>query len=156
MSGEPLVTDEVRALVGREWPSVELEVERTGIRMWARAVGFDDSVFYAEAVARERGFASLPAPPGFIGATRSRPGNAELEPPIRGLHPQFTRSLNGGTEFECLASVVAGDVLTANTTIVDVQEKQGSIGPMLIFRRETTYRRGGEPVAIMRQTVINY
>jgi hypothetical protein len=156
VSGEPLLTDEVRALVGREWPSADLEVERTGIRMWARAVGFDDPVFYDDDVARERGFDAVPAPPGFVGTLRSGPGDPEPGPPIRGLHPALTRSLNGGTDFEYLAAIVAGDVLTASTTIVDVVEKVGSIGPMLVFRRETTYRRDGEPVAIMRQTVINY
>ena len=153
---ETLVTDDVRALIGRDWPPVELEVDRSGVRMWARAVGFDDPVFYDEDVARERGFASLPAPPGFVGAPRTRPGDPEPGPPIRGLHPELTRSLNGGTEFEYLVPIVAGDVLVATTRIVGVEEKEGKVGRMLIFRRETTYRREGRDVAVMRQTVINY
>jgi hypothetical protein len=151
-----LVTDEIRALIGKDWPPVELEVSRTGVRMWARAVGFDDPVFYDEDAARERGFASLPAPPGFVGAPTARPGDPEPGPPIRGLHPGLTRSLNGGTEFEYRASIVAGDTLVATTRIVGVEEKEGKVGPMLIFRRETTYRRGDAEVAVMRQTVINY
>ena len=153
---EPLVTDEIRALIGKDWPPVELDVDRTGVRMWARAVGFEDPVFYDEDVARERGFASLPAPPGFVGAPRWRPDDPEPGPPIRGLHPELTRSLNGGTEFEYRAPILAGDTLVATTRIVAVEEKDGKVGRMLIFRRETTYRRDGEDVAFMRQTVINY
>lgn len=153
---EGLLTDDLRALIGKEWPPVVLDVDATSIRMWARAVGFDDPVYYDEDEARARGFDALPAPPGFVGTLRFRPDEPEPGPPIRGLHPELTRSLNGGTEFEHLRPVVAGDTLVATTTIVDLQEKQGSIGRMLVITRETTYRRMEETVATMRATVINY
>jgi peroxisomal enoyl-CoA hydratase 2 len=153
---EDLMTDELRALIGKPWPSVVFEVERTGIRMWARAVGLEDLVFHDEKAARERGFERLPAPPGFIGFPRTRPGDPEPGPPIRGLHPDLNRSLNGGTEFEYRAPILAGDELTATTTIVDIKERSGSVGPMLLITRETTFRRDDEEVALMRATVINY
>ena len=152
----PLVTDELRALVGRDWPPVVLEVDRPGIRMWARAVGIDDPVFYDEEVARTRGFERLPAPPGFVGWPRARPGDPDAGPPIRGLHPDLSRSLNGGTEFESVSPILAGDELVATTKIVDLKEREGSLGRMLIVSRETTYRRRDDVVATMRQTVINY
>ena len=124
-----LITDDIRELIGRPWPPVVLEVDRSGVRMWARAVGFDDPVFYDDDVARDRGFADLPAPPGFVGAPRTRPGAAAAGPPIRGLHPDLQRSLNGGTEFEYMAPIVAGDVLSAVTRIVDVEQKDGTHRP---------------------------
>lgn len=154
---EDLVTPELRALIGRTWPPVTYEVDRTGIRMWARAVGIDDPVFHDEAVARERGYARLPAPPGFLGVPRILVGDPEPGPPIRGLHPELRRSLNGGTEFEFRTPVLAGDELVATTTIVDIAERvSGSIGLMLLITRETMFDRGGETVALMRATVINY
>lgn len=155
MSGS-LLTPEVRAAIGREWPEVVHEVDRTGIRMWARAVGITDPVFHDEEEARARGFERLPAPPGFVGVPRKMPGEDQSGPPIRGLHPDLHRSLNGGTEFEYTAPIMAGDELVAATTIVDIKERTGSIGPMLLITRETTYRRDGETVAILRATVINY
>jgi N-terminal half of MaoC dehydratase len=124
--------------------------------MWARAVGYDDPVFYDRDVARERGFDDLPAPPGFVGTPRFSPDAAEPGPPIRGLHPELTKSLNGGTEFEYMAPIVAGDELTATTVITEIQEKEGSLGRMLVIKRETTYRRDEGVVATMKQTVINY
>jgi acyl dehydratase len=150
------ITDELRAVIGREWPPQVLDVDATSIRMWARAVGFEDPVFYDEDVARARGFARLPAPPGYLGTPRWWPGQEEPGPPIRGLHPGFTRSLNGGTEHEYREPVLAGDVIVATTAVTDVKEREGKVGPMLIFTRETTYRRDGVVVATMRQTVINY
>jgi hypothetical protein len=151
-----LVTPELEALVGKEWPPVIHEVERTGIRMWARAVGIDDPIFHDEAAARERGYERLPAPPGFMGVLRRMPGEDDPGPPIRGLHPDLTRSLNGGTEYEYRSTVMAGDELVASTTISEIEERQGSVGPMLLITRETTYRRGDDVVAILRATVINY
>jgi len=150
------MTDDLRALIGKPWPPVVFEVERTGIRMWARAVGFVDLVYHDEGTARERGFERLPAPPGFVGFPRTRPGDPEPGPPIRGLHPDLNRSLNGGTEFEYSSPILAGDELTATTTIVDIKERSGSVGPMLLITRETTFRRDDEEVALMRATVINY
>jgi peroxisomal enoyl-CoA hydratase 2 len=153
---EGLMTDDLRALIGKPWPPVVFEVERTGIRMWARAVGFEDLVYHDEEMARERGFERLPAPPGFVGFPRTRAGDPEPGPPIRGLHPDLNRSLNGGTEFEYRSPILAGDELTATTTIVDIKERSGSVGPMLLITRETTFRRDDEEVALMRATVINY
>jgi hypothetical protein len=151
-----LVTPELEALVGKEWPPVIHEVERTGIRMWARAVGIDDPIFHDEAAARERGYERLPAPPGFMGVPRRMPGEDDPGPPIRGLHPDLTRSLNGGTEYEYRSTVMAGDELVANTMISEIKEREGSVGPMLLITRQTTYRRGDDVVAILRATVINY
>jgi hypothetical protein len=46
--------------------------------------------------------------------------------------------------------------LVATTKIIDMKQRSGSIGEMLLITRETTYRRRGKTVAIMRATVINY
>jgi len=119
-------------------------------------VGLEDPLYHDEVVARERGFERLPAPPGFVGFPRTRPGEALPGPPIRGLHPDLRRSLNGGTEFEYRSPILAGDELLATTTITDVKERSGSMGRMLLITRETTYRRSDECVALMRATVINY
>ena len=153
---DELITPELRALIGKEWPPVIYEVDRTGIRMWASAVGLEDPVYHDEEAARERGFERLPAPPGFVGFPRTRPGDPVPGPPIRGLHPDLVRSLNGGTEFEYRSPILAGDELVATTKITDIKERSGSIGRMLLITRETTYRRSDESVALMRATVINY
>lgn len=151
-----LVTREMRDLIGRDWPPVVLEVDRSGIRMWARAVGYVDPVFYDEDEARARGYDRLPAPPGFLGTPRYSPSAAEPGPPIRGLNPALARSLNGGTEVEQLAPILAGDVLESTTRIVGIDEREGSIGPFILITREASVRRGNEVVARVRATVINY
>ena len=151
-----LLTEDIKALVGRPWPPITYEVDRTGIRAWARAVGYDDPVYYDESVAQERGYPRLPAPPGFLGVPRFRPGEPEPGPPIRGLHPELQRSVNGGTELEYHSTVFAGDELLATPFIVDIKERRGSLGQMLILTREVRFTRHGDPVATLTATVINY
>lgn len=154
--GNDLVTAEMAAMIDRDWPPVVLEVDRTGIRMWARAVGYTDPVFYDEDVARARGFDRLPCPPGFLGTPRFSPAGPEPGPPIRGLNPALPRSLNGGTEVEHLMVIMAGDVLESTTRIVSIEERTGSIGPFILISRVATVRRAREVVARARATVINY
>lgn len=151
-----VLTEDILALVGKPWPPVIYEVDRTGIRAWARAVGYDDPVYYDESVALERGYPALPAPPGFLGVPRFRPGEPEPGPPIRGLHPELQRSVNGGTELEYHASVFAGDELVATPALVDIKERHGSLGQMLILTREVRFTRHGELVCKLTATVINY
>ncbi len=151
-----LLTEDLKALIGKPWPAVVYEVDRTGIRAWARAVGYDDPVYYDEAVALARGFPRLPAPPGYLGVPRFRPGEPEPGPPIRGLHPELQRSVNGGTELQYHATVFAGDELVATPVIVNIKERNGSLGQMLILTREVQFTRQSELVATLTATVINY
>ncbi len=152
-----VVSDEMRALLGVEGPETTLEVTSTGCRLFARAVGHTDAAFYDRDVARSRGYRDLLAPPGFLGTPVYRPGMRDDVDRGPGLKLPYKRVLNGGTTYEYVEPVCAGDVLTSRSRICDFQEREGSIGPMLIVYRETTYRRpGGEVVARVRGNVIHY
>lgn len=155
---ESLVTPEMRELLGQDYPPVTYEVDRPGIRLWARAVGFTDPVYFDLDHARALGHRDLPAPPGFLGQERYGPDQeiGSQGPPIRGLNPRLTRSLNGGTSYEYLDTVYAGDVLVARGRFTDFRQRTGSVGEMLIITREVTFRREQRPVVIMRATVINH
>jgi hypothetical protein len=156
IEGKSVLTEDITALIGRPWPTIIYEVDKTGIRAWARAVGYDDPAYYDESVARSRGYPRLPAPPGFLGVPRFRPGEPEPGPPIRGLHPELQRSVNGGTELAYRATVFAGDELEATPVFVDIKERNGSLGQMLILTREVRFERHGELVCKLTATVINY
>ncbi len=70
----------------------------------------------------------------------------------------MTRGLNAGNEYEYFDVVCAGDVLEARGKTVDIVERMGSIGPMIITTSETTYKRlsDGKVVAKGRGTGISY
>src|SRR5262245_47770796 len=145
-----LITDEMRASVGVESAPSTFEVDKAGIRMFARAVQHTDKVFYDEAYAQSKGHRSIIAPPSFFGTHIYDP-----DAPARGAgtqigaHGKPLRGLNGGSEFEFTGvDICAGDVLTAVSKVVSVTERAASLGNMIITRRETTYTNQlGEVVA---------
>ena len=69
----------------------------------------------------------------------------------------YKRILNGGTTYEYFEPICAGDVITSRGKVTEYQERTGSIGPMLIVYRETTYtREDGAVVAKMYGNIIHY
>ena len=155
---ESLLTDEIRAQVGVDLPPVRHEVTRTSVRMFARAVGHSDPIFYDLDAARAAGYRDLPCPPGYLGTVAFDPRDPrDPREAVARLKTTLTRGLNGGTEFEYFDTPCAGDVLISTSRLTDVQEKGGSLGPMLVSKNETTYRyEDGRVVAVFRGTGIQY
>ena len=150
-----VITEEMKALVGKENPPTSLEVEKTGCRMFARSVGHTDQIFYDEEHAKSQGYRSIVAPPGFLGTPVFNP--AHSGGPARGFSTPYKRVLNGGTEYEYFDTICAGDMLTSRTKISGFTERVGSIGPMLITSQETTYtNQNGKVVAKTYGSHIQY
>lgn len=157
MTQASLITDELRAAIGKESPPVTYEVDNLGCRQFARAVGYSDPVYYDEEYAKSQGFRGIVAPVGFLGHPVYNPAKPARGPEITGLNIPLKRILNGGTDVEYFDTICSGDVLTATMKISDIQEREGRMGPMLIVSTENTFKnRDGETVAIMRGTVIRY
>jgi acyl dehydratase len=165
-AGNSVITDDMRAAIGVEGSPSTLEVEKTNCRMFARAVGHTDPIFFDEAAAKARGYRGIVAPPGFLGTPIFRPGGGGGAPGEfggRGFSVPYKRVLNGGTDYEYFPDgpdgdvICAGDTITARTKISGFEEATGSLGPMLITKRETTYtNQNGKVVARMYGTVIQY
>ena len=153
-----LITDEMRAVIGREGDPVVHEVDNTGCRQFARSVGYTDPIFYEEAAAKARGYRAVVAPPGFLGHPVIIPGKtAPRGPEAAGFKTDLKRVLNGGTDYEYLDDVCAGDTITATMKISDIAEREGRLGPMLVVSTETAYKnQHGKTVCIMRGGFIRY
>ncbi len=151
------LTEEMKAAIGSTGPVSSYEVTTQGIRTFARAVGYRDSVYYDEEAAKAKGHRALPAPPGFFGMPKFNPA-APRARGGRSFQSPFRRALNGGSEVEPLEQVYAGDELEAVTTLADLQLRKGRLGPMLIRTSDTIYTRksDGAVVAKSRGTGISY
>jgi len=157
MTQASLITDELRAAIGRESSPVTYEVDNLGCRQFARAVGYTDPVYFDEGYAKSQGFRGIVAAVGFLGHAVYNPARPARGPEITGLNIPLKRVLNGGTDIEYFDTICAGDVLTATMKVSDIQEREGRMGPMLIVSTENTFKNAaGKTVAIMRGTVIRY
>ena len=151
---QSVITDEMRKLIGVESEPWTVEVEKTDVRMFARSVGHTDPIFYDETEAKQRGYPSIVAPPGYLGTPIFMPGRPQRGAPQ--LNIPYHRRLNGGTEIEYFDDICAGAVLNATSQIAKIEETSGRLGPMVIVTTETIYRRGNTIVAKLRGTGIRY
>jgi acyl dehydratase len=137
--------------IGNTGKPVTMHVERGKIREFARAIKDDNPIYFDETYAQQAAGGIMPPPTfsmtlGFWDDTRQRPL----------LTYDVRRLLHGEQEFEYLAPIYAGDVLTATARVADVYEKQGSRGGTMTFGiLETTFtNQRGEPVLISRSTLV--
>lgn len=155
----PLITDEMRAEIGKESEPWTCEVDKTAIRMFARSVGHVDPIYYDESAAKAAGYRGLVAPPGYLGTPIFNPSAAGRRGRESGAQPSrpLRRILNGGTEIEYFDDICAGDVLTATSHVASYEETKGSLGEMLIATNKTVYKnQDGKVVAISTGTGIRY
>ena len=155
--GTSVITDKMRAEIGVESEPVTFEVDKTACRMFARAVGYTDPIYFDEQYAKSKGYRGIPAPVGFLGHVVYNPNEPQRLGGYVRTDTPFKRILNGGTDIEYLESVCAGDVLTATSKLIDLSEREGRLGPMLVTVTESTYRnQDGKVVARARGTGIQY
>lgn len=140
------LTDEMQATVGVDAEPWTYEVTTTGIRAFARGVGYDDLVYYDEQAARAAGHPGLPAPPGYLGTPVYVPGRSDVTfsvPPGTGPRPRFglTEVLDGGTETVYERQLHAGDELTVTERVISLDVKRSrSLGTMLLVGTQATFR----------------
>ncbi len=157
MAEASVITDEMRAVIGQESEPTTVEVDKTAVRMFARAVGYTDLIYYDEEYAKSKGYRSLPAPMGFLGHPIFRPDIASRPMYVMSFKTPYKRVLNGGTDIEYYEPICAGDVLTSTSKIADLTERSASMGPMLIITGETNYKnQKGKVVARFLGTLIQY
>ncbi|MFN8507124.1 MAG: MaoC family dehydratase N-terminal domain-containing protein [Dehalococcoidia bacterium] len=159
-----LISQEMLDAIGKKSSGTKLEVDKLQIRLFARAVGHTDPIYYDEAEAKKAGFRSLPCPPGYLGTPIFDPSKAAAAaagPAGRG-GPQpkkpLNRVLNGGTVIEYFDDICAGDTLTSQSYLADVVESpSASLGLLLISTNKTEYtNQDGKVVAVTTGTSIRY
>ncbi|QSX01232.1 FAS1-like dehydratase domain-containing protein [Haloterrigena alkaliphila] len=150
--------DELEAMVGDSRATVEdFRIERGKVEEFARSITEPDPVFRDESVARERGFDAIPAPPTYPRVTRFpryRPDDLEGYGFDLGFQPEYV--LHGEQSYEYERPLRVGDVLTGETTLTKVFQREGGrAGTMTFAVYETQYRdQNGNLVITDRATAI--
>jgi len=138
------------ALVGREYPSLTMEVDRETVARFADAIGEDGAVFHDASAAKAAGFPEQLAPPTFPTRMQIAVSASVAADPDLGL--DYTRVVHGEQAYEWLRPVHVGDVLTATPRIADIRSR----GPLEFLVVESEIRdAGGEVVVRARTTLLS-
>ncbi|TWP38916.1 FAS1-like dehydratase domain-containing protein [Leekyejoonella antrihumi] len=109
---------------GRTYPATKpYVVSRAKIAEFARAVGATDPVHLDPAVARERGYSDVIAPPTFAVLVAQQAEAHVMTDPEAGI--DYSRLVHGEEGFVHHRPLVAGDEVTAHTTVVRVRAAGG-------------------------------
>ena len=137
---------------GRTFPPYECLIERGRIREFADALEDPNPIYRDPEYAASTPLGGVPAPPTFLRTflfeTRDSVDSLKVE--------DWSYIVHGEQEFEYIAPVLAGDVLTGRDKILKVFRKESRRGGTLTFAViETTFHnQRGEKVQVARRTLI--
>lgn len=112
-----------RAFIGYRAPRASIELERGQLRLFAKATGEPNPIYFDEDAARSAGFRTLPAPPTFAFCLKQLAGQPYSY--LREMGVDIGRLLHGEQTFEYGETIFAGDKITVETTILDIASKKG-------------------------------
>lgn len=141
-----------RAIIGREWPAFEVEIEKGRLLLLAKAIGETRPIYTDEAAARAAGYRSIVAPPTFAFCLQadSPAGSGYLTD----VGIPITDVLHGEQSFTFHAVVCAGDRMRVTRRVVDVYDKKEGALEFVVFQSEVRFSDSGALVAVGRQVMI--
>lgn len=137
--------------IGKSFPAFTLEVERAKLHEFALAIGETNPIYHSRQAAQEAGYEDvqmLPTMPTqfeFWG----NPGWMER---LREIGLNTTHLLHAEQEFEYLAEVKPGDVLTGITTVLDGKARRGL--DMATLETRYTNQRGQDVLTARMKVVV--
>jgi acyl dehydratase len=143
----PLDTEAARRL---PLDPITVQVERGRLRFFASATGQTDPVYTDLDAAMQAGHPDLPVPPTFF-------FSLELEEPdpfgyLAALDVDLRRVLHGEQSFTYHRPAHAGDTLTLQPRIVDIDSKKG--GALEFLVKQTDITRDGQLVAEAQSVIV--
>ena len=159
-----MLPEEVTKSIGKAGDVIILEVEKGAIRRYADAVDDQNPLYWDEEYARNSGYDSILAPPGFWGwPTKWARGSAfpvfseaMVELIVALTRAGYNQTIDGGIEYEFFSPVRAGDTLSALSVIKDITEREDRVGKVVFVIAETAYtNQNGDLVAKVRHIFVN-
>ena len=137
--------------IGYRQPSFEAEVEKGRLRLFAKAIGETDPIYFDEQAARAAGHASLPVPPTFFFCLEME--RADPYDWFHELGMPLGRVLHGEQSFTYHRTAYAGEILTFSAELLDIYEKKNGALQFLV-QRNFVSDASGAPVAEFDRTIV--
>ena len=143
-----------KSFIGRSFAPFSFEVDKSKIRELAQALGDENPIYTAEEAARAAGLPGIVAPPTFLTLFKMW-GEGGSSPHIKAMGGDVLRLLHGGEAYEYHGLIQPGDVITGQTRVVSIEEKESRNGPLDIVVFETDYyNQRGELVIVALTTIV--
>jgi acyl dehydratase len=143
-----------KSYIGRSFEPFTFEVDKSKIRELAQALGDDNPIFYDDAAAKAAGLPGIVAPPTFATLFKMW-GEAGSATHIKAMGGDVLRLLHGEEEYEYHALIRPGDVITGQTTVLNIEEKEGRSSHLEFVKMQTDYHnQRGELVVVARTTIV--
>ncbi|HYK33824.1 MAG TPA: MaoC family dehydratase N-terminal domain-containing protein [Streptosporangiaceae bacterium] len=135
---------------GKTFPPTEpYQVSREKLREFADAIGDTNPVYRSPAAAQEAGYPDVIAPPTFPIVISVASSSKALADP--GLNLNYAMVVHGEQRFEYSRPIVAGDVVTAQSTITSIRD----VGSLSMMTTTTEIRTvDGEHVCTAHSTLV--
>ena len=143
-----------KSFIGKSFPPFTFEVDKSKIRELVQALGEDNPIFTDDQAARSAGLPGIVAPPTFPTLFKmwGEGGNRTL---IEAMGGAPLRVLHGEEEYEYHGFIRPGDLITGQSTVISIDEKEGRSGHLDIAVVETEYRnQQAELVVVARSTIV--
>ena len=158
-----IITDELRAWIGRKTPSRSLEVlSASDVRRYVDATGDANPLWLDDDFARAAGYRGRILPPVLVGwvpfsfregteRAQSDPTDLRRQLP---LPPGYTNVRNAGSETEWLQAAYLGEQLSTRSCIVDIVARHGRAGlGIYVTQEEQVVNSQKEAVLVRRHTL---
>ena len=127
-----------KSKIGQSFPPFTFEVERGKVRELALAIGDDNPIFHSKENAQAAGYPDVPLYPTSP-TTFAFWGNKNMVDQLADLGINLMHVLHGEEDYEYLAPIYPGDILTGAMRLVDAKSRHTQGGSMDILYIEINY-----------------
>ena len=137
--------------IGFKLPVSELNIDRSRLRFFSKAIGETSSIYTDVEAARAAGYADLPAPPTFLFAAELDSGASDLL--LQKLEVPIAKILHGEQSFCYHESACAGDTITVRSIVDDIYDKKNGALEFIVKSSRATNQHD-QLVAEMRIVIV--
>ena len=137
--------------IGFKLPVSELNIDRSRLRFFSKAIGETSSIYTDVEAARAAGYADLPAPPTFLFAAELDSGASDQL--LQKLEVPIAKILHGEQSFCYHQSACAGDTITVHSQVDDIYDKKNGALEFIV-KSSRAINQHEQLVAEMRTVIV--
>jgi acyl dehydratase len=142
-----------KSKIGHSFPPFTFEVERGKVRELALAIGDDNPIYQSKEAAQAVGYPDIPLYPTSP-TTFTFWGNRKMVGQLSSFGINLMRVLHGEEDYEYLAPIYPGDMLTGVMRLVDAKSRQTQEGSMDILNLEIDYTNQHDTLVLKARQVV--